>query len=111
MIKLNRRYLLVGVLLFVSLGVCIYLVSERKRLRFDYDWCAVEFQKKEFFEVELPLPYANELKEIIHIQWSDNTKARIINAQQNNRYRKSKSVTKVRAQFEIFDYLRSSVSL
>ena len=52
----------------------------------------------------------SELREIISIQWNDNTKARIINAQQNNRYRKSQSVTKVRAQFEIFDYLRSRVS-
>src|SRR5262249_32543742 len=43
----------------------------------------------------------NELREIIRIQWNDNTKARIINAQQNNRYRKSQSVTKVRSQFEI----------
>jgi polyphosphate kinase len=52
----------------------------------------------------------SELKEIIEIQLNDNTKARIINAQQDNRYRKSKSITKVRAQFEIFDYLRSRVS-
>jgi polyphosphate kinase len=52
----------------------------------------------------------SELREIIQIQWNDNTKARIINAQQNNRYRKSQSMTKVRAQFEIFDYLRSRIS-
>lgn len=52
----------------------------------------------------------SELREIIHIQWNDNTKARIINAQQNNRYRKIQSITKVRAQFEIFDYLRSRIS-
>jgi polyphosphate kinase len=52
----------------------------------------------------------SELREIISIQWNDNTKARIINAQQDNRYRKSTSITKVRAQFEIFDYLRSRIS-
>jgi polyphosphate kinase len=49
----------------------------------------------------------SELREIIRIQWNDNTKARLINAQQDNRYRKSQSIIKVRAQFEIFDYLRS----
>ena len=52
----------------------------------------------------------SELREIIRIQWNDNTKARIINAKQDNRYRKGQSITKVRAQFETFDYLRSRIA-
>src|SRR5258706_2772346 len=67
------------------------------------------------YRVEITFPVydeeiQSELREIIGIQWNDNTKARIINAQQNNRYRKSQSITKVRAQFEIFDYLRSRIA-
>ncbi len=67
------------------------------------------------YRVEITFPVydeeiQSELREIIGIQWNDNTKARIINAQQNNRYRKIQSMTKVRAQFEIFDYLRSLIA-
>ncbi|HLG35675.1 MAG TPA: polyphosphate kinase 1 [Bacteroidia bacterium] len=48
----------------------------------------------------------HELREIINIQLKDNMKARIINEQQSNRYRKDSSVTKVRAQVDIYNYLR-----
>lgn len=67
------------------------------------------------YRVEITFPVydeeiQSELREIIQIQWNDNTKARIINAKQDNRYRKSQSITKVRAQFETFDYLRSRIA-
>jgi len=59
-------------------------------------------------EVCFPI-YNNEIKkeirEIINIQLKDGTKARIINKSQNNPYRKLKSKKKIRAQYEIYDYL------
>ena len=59
-------------------------------------------------EVCFPV-YNNEIKkeirEIINIQLKDGTKARIINKSQNNPYRKLKSKKKIRAQYEIYDYL------
>ncbi|MEP7170563.1 MAG: polyphosphate kinase 1, partial [Bacteroidota bacterium] len=47
-----------------------------------------------------------ELKDILEIQWRDNVKARMINEKQDNIYRTSESKTKVRAQDEIYKYLR-----
>jgi polyphosphate kinase len=59
-------------------------------------------------EVCFPV-YNNEIKkeigDIINIQLKDGTKARIINKSQNNPYRKLKSKKKIRAQYEIYDYL------
>jgi len=47
-----------------------------------------------------------ELKDILEIQWRDNVKARMINEKQDNIYRTTESKTKVRAQDEIYKYLR-----
>ncbi|MCX7549420.1 polyphosphate kinase 1 [Xanthomarina sp. F2636L] len=44
-----------------------------------------------------------ELIETFNISWSDNVKARILNASQKNEYRKSKA-PKVRSQFALYDY-------
>jgi polyphosphate kinase len=47
-----------------------------------------------------------ELKDILEIQWRDNVKARMINEKQDNMYRITESKTKVRAQDEIYKYLK-----
>lgn len=48
----------------------------------------------------------NEIRIINNIQLNDNSKARILNASQLNRYKKNKAVTEVRAQIDIYDYLK-----
>ncbi|MCK0189423.1 polyphosphate kinase 1 [Arenibacter sp. F20364] len=53
-----------------------------------------------------------ELKDILHIQLSDNVKARHIDKESNNVYVKAgKSDKKVRSQYEIYDYLKSRSAL
>ena len=47
-----------------------------------------------------------ELKDILEIQWRDNVNARMINEKQDNIYRVTESKTKVRAQDEIYKYLK-----
>ncbi|HVV56534.1 MAG TPA: polyphosphate kinase 1, partial [Mucilaginibacter sp.] len=47
-----------------------------------------------------------EIREIINIQLEDNTKAREINSQNNNRYHKTRSDVPVRAQIDIYNYLK-----
>jgi polyphosphate kinase len=46
-----------------------------------------------------------EIRDIINIQLKDGVKTRIINRTQNNPYRKLKSRNKIRAQYEIYDYI------
>jgi polyphosphate kinase len=52
-----------------------------------------------------------ELKDILEIQWRDNVKARVINEAQNNVYRTTESKAKVRAQDEIYKYLKEKLVL
>jgi polyphosphate kinase len=47
-----------------------------------------------------------EILKIIDIQLKDNSKAREINKLNNNRYRKTKSKVSVRAQTDIYHYLK-----
>jgi polyphosphate kinase len=47
-----------------------------------------------------------ELRDMLEIQWRDNRKARLVNAQPINDYRKSNSEEKVRAQVEIYEYFK-----
>jgi len=51
-----------------------------------------------------------EIKEIINIQLSDNTKAREINIQNNNKYHKTKSEIPCRAQIDIYNYLKNKTN-
>lgn len=46
-----------------------------------------------------------QLMDILEIQWSDNTKARVINVQQDNQYRKARLRNRVRAQDAVYTYL------
>ena len=70
------------------------------------DWMTRNLDRR--IEVCFPV-YSEEIKkqirEMINIQLKDNVKARIINKFQNNKYRKTKSSKKIRAQYEIYNYL------
>lgn len=60
--------------------------------------------------VEVACPILNdkiktELKKILDIQWKDNSKARIINIEQNNIYRKARGSSH-RSQLETYQYLK-----
>jgi len=48
-----------------------------------------------------------EIRDIINIQLADNTKARVINSQNNNKYHKTSSAVPVRAQIDIYNYLKN----
>ncbi len=49
----------------------------------------------------------NELKNYLELQWSDNTKARVVDASNNNHHvKKSKDARDVRAQFDSFEIIR-----
>ncbi len=61
-------------------------------------------------EVGFPIYDENlrkEVKEIINIQLSDNTKAREINSHNTNKYHKTKSEIPSRAQIDIYNYLKN----
>ena len=49
-----------------------------------------------------------ELKKMFSLQWSDNVKARIVDDNLSNQYRKTASRKKIRSQFEFFEYLKKS---
>ncbi len=46
-----------------------------------------------------------ELRDMLEIQWKDNVKARIVDVQQKNEYKRSDSRAKVRSQQVIYNYL------
>jgi polyphosphate kinase len=61
-------------------------------------------------EVGFPLldeQLRKEIRDIIDIQLHDNTKAREINIQNNNKYHKTNSVSTHRAQIDIYNYLKT----
>jgi polyphosphate kinase len=47
-----------------------------------------------------------ELKEILLMQFRDNVKARIVDIEQNNRYKKKAGEPRYNAQEEIYNYLK-----
>jgi polyphosphate kinase len=60
-------------------------------------------------EVGLPVfdeTLKKQLLDILELQWSDNTKARIINETQDNEYKSSRTKLKFRAQDSIYQYLK-----
>jgi polyphosphate kinase len=46
-----------------------------------------------------------QIKNILHTLWNDNTKARILGSKQDNEYRKTDSIIRVRAQEDVFQIL------
>src|SRR5690606_14464591 len=64
-------------------------------------------------EVGFPLydeDIREEIRDIIDIQLSDNTKAREINVLNNNRYKRTKSKAEVRSQLDTYKYLKAKHS-
>jgi polyphosphate kinase len=45
-----------------------------------------------------------EIRDILEIQLKDNVKARIINEEQDNQYRKPQTVRRVQSQMELYRY-------
>jgi polyphosphate kinase len=75
------------------------------------DW----MQRNLDFRSEVTVPIYDpeiqqQLKDILEIQWSDNTKARILNSSLSNDYKLYPSRVKVRAQDEIYRYLKRQVA-
>jgi polyphosphate kinase len=71
------------------------------------DWMKRNLSRR----VETAFPVYDEelkarIKHILDIQLNDNTKARIIDVKQNNKYRKDNPDVKIRAQIEIYNYLK-----
>ena len=71
------------------------------------DWMTRNIEDR--VEVGCPV-YDETLKQqildIFELQWSDTTKARIIDAEQSNRYKPRGNKRKVQSQLAIHDYLR-----
>lgn len=71
-----------------------------------FDWMPRNIDHRS--EVGVPIydkSIQQQLWDILEIQWSDNCKARVINVQQDNQYRKTRSRTRNRAQDAIYTYL------
>jgi polyphosphate kinase len=49
-----------------------------------------------------------EIKHIVNILWNDNTKARVLNKQQDNQFRSSYGKSRVRSQEDVYKFLRGS---
>jgi len=48
----------------------------------------------------------SHLLKLIELQWNDNTKARVIDKEQRNKYKTSRRKMKIRSQYEIYDYIK-----
>ena len=81
--------------------------GEEKYFISSADWMTRNLDHRS--EVAVPIYDKNvqkELRNIIDTLWLDNTKARILGAQQDNEYRKPRGKLKIRAQEEIFNLLK-----
>jgi polyphosphate kinase len=76
---------------------------------------SADFMKRNFDRrVELLIPVTDaklkeELKNILSIYFKDNVKARRINATQSNPYIKGSGVKTIRAQYDIYDFLKEEI--
>ncbi len=71
------------------------------------DWMIRNFDNR--IEVACPIldpGIQKELRDMLEIQWRDNQKARLVNANPINSYRKTGSEEKIRAQVAIYEYFR-----
>jgi polyphosphate kinase len=81
--------------------------GEEKHFITSADWMARNLDYRS--EVAVPIydeAIKKELRTFIDLQWNDNTKARILNTLQDNKYRQTDSKTKNRAQDDIYKYFR-----
>ena len=72
------------------------------------DWMTRNIDRR--IEVGCPVYDENIKKRLIHVfnlQWSDKTKARIIDKKQTNEYRPRGNKRKIRSQLAIYDYLKA----
>ncbi len=71
------------------------------------DWMVRNFDHR--FEVVTPVydkQMQEEIMDMFNIQWADNVKARLVNVEPINQYRKTDSSKPVRSQIEIYKYLK-----
>ena len=71
------------------------------------DWMVRNFDHR--FEVVTPVydkQMQEEIMDMFNIQWADNVKARLVNVEPINQYRKTDSTKPVRSQIEIYKYLK-----
>ena len=74
------------------------------------DWMIRNFDNR--IEVACPIldpGIQKELRDMLEIQWRDNQKARLVNANPINSYRKAVSQEGVRAQVEIYEYFKKKL--
>jgi polyphosphate kinase len=72
------------------------------------DWMIRNFDHR--FEVATPVydkKLQKEIWDILQLQLNDNVKARLLNADPINQYRKTDSNKQIRSQFAVYDYLKS----
>ena len=73
------------------------------------DWMTRNIDNR--VEVSCPIydeDIKQELIDVFNICWNDNVKARIINSEQNNKYKRNDAEL-VRAQFALYDYYKNKL--
>ena len=92
------------VFIFCNKGKELYYISSA-------DWMNRNFDHR--IEVAVPIvdkKLQEELRNMLEIQWNDNTKARLISYSVPNQYRRNDLPTKVRSQVEIYKYLKYKIT-
>ena len=75
------------------------------------DWMSRNFEHR--IEVAVPILdplLKRELRDMLEIQWNDNTKARLISYSLPNQYRRNDAQQKIRSQVEIYNYLKNKLT-
>ena len=91
------------VFIFCNRGKELYSISSA-------DWMNRNFDHR--IEVAVPIidkKLQEELRNMLEIQWNDNTKARLISYSVPNQYRRNDLPTQVRSQIEIYKYLKYKI--